>query len=141
MAVTVEEFAEFIRSGWYQNGSHWHVLAGPRPGADEVLARIGYRWATRNQRVVGVTWFEAHAYCNSRGGRLPSARQLRGRLPGWRDQAPLAEWARTFYYPGRIDDDVKPQSPLRMRVEAWKRGECLPPTASDSEIGFSLYHT
>jgi hypothetical protein len=138
MPVTVEEFAEFICRGQYHNEKNWDVLAGPRPGADEVLARIEYRLATSKRRVVAVTWFEADAYCFWLGGCLPSAHRLRDRQPGWREQAPPAEWASTYYYPGRIDDCVKPQPPLRMRVEAWKGGECLPPTAFHRDIGFTF---
>ena len=70
--VTYGEFALFVRRGDYCVRGHWFDPPDPAElRADRLLRRIGYCSSVRNDPVRGVSWFEAHAYCKSRGGRLP----------------------------------------------------------------------
>ena len=91
--ITVKEFARFVDSNGYQQEKHWGAGGfGAAKGPDD--------WADqqKNQQwpVVGVSWFEASAYCASVGLRLPTEaeweRVARGpssaRYP-WGDKPPL----------------------------------------------------
>lgn len=84
--VTVGEFARFVREEKYFDARYWeHGEGPPATGGDEVLRRIAYRLSWRNEPVQRITWYEAQAYCRSRGGRLPhveECRNVRERMTG-----------------------------------------------------------
>ncbi len=93
--VTVREFARFVDAGGYQAEKHWS--AGGFGVANEPD-----NWVDQQKNppwpVVGVSWFEASAYCAWAGLRLPTEVQWErvARGPGsarypWGDQPPLDE--------------------------------------------------
>jgi formylglycine-generating enzyme required for sulfatase activity len=90
--VTVQEFGEFVAAGGYSARAHW-AQDSPEFAEPEDWER---QKQFPNRPVVGVSWFEAAAYCSWKGGRLPSEaeweRAVRGpqgsRYP-WPDQSPL----------------------------------------------------
>ncbi len=79
--VTNAEYAEFITAGGYQNQSYWTAI-GWRWLEPRRIAEPGFwsdpQFNAARQPVVGVSWYEAIAYCNwlsekySRRFRLPS---------------------------------------------------------------------
>jgi len=92
--VTNESYARFIAGGGYRNPDYW--------------TEAGWNWVQSNQKTgpkdyenftvpqqprVGVTWYEAFAYCSWRGGRLPTeaewewaARGPENRVYPWKGQ-------------------------------------------------------
>ena len=93
--VTVKEFARFVDSGGYREEKNW--VAGGFGSASEPA-----NWAEQQKNpewpVVGVSWFEAAAYCVWAGLRLPTeaewervARGARSARYPWGDEPPLDE--------------------------------------------------
>jgi len=92
--VTNEKYLEFV------------LATGHRPALDDTCetdaCREGNLWkgasfpdAIRNQPVTQVSWYDANAYCQWRGKRLPTeaewekaARGTRGRMYPWGDDSP-----------------------------------------------------
>jgi formylglycine-generating enzyme required for sulfatase activity len=92
--VTNEGYARFVAGGGYRNPDYW--------------TEAGWNWVQSNQKTgpkdyenftapqqprVGVTWYEAFAYCSWRGGRLPTeaewewaARGPENRIYPWKGQ-------------------------------------------------------
>jgi len=136
--ITADDFAAFLRSGEYFNPAHWHIEAPDRPGGDEVLRRIKWRWALRRQPVLGVTWFEADAYAKWLGGRLPLLSEARIARDVLAPTGQLAEWCLDYYYPGVDGPHVRPEPPKRRRVEGWTVADCLQPAMSDDAISFRV---
>lgn len=66
--VTVQEFAVFIADGGYSKPEYWKA-GGPRDTTPEDWER---QTEYPNRPVVGVSWFEATAYCAWKGVRLPT---------------------------------------------------------------------
>ncbi|MEG4443143.1 ergothioneine biosynthesis protein EgtB [Microcoleus sp. AT9_B5] len=72
--VTCSQYRDFMESGGYQNPDWWSA-DGWKWLQDEAVSQPLY-WsenpAFNNHPVCGVSWYEAEAYCNFTGKRLPS---------------------------------------------------------------------
>ncbi|MGD2071002.1 MAG: SUMF1/EgtB/PvdO family nonheme iron enzyme [Gemmatimonadota bacterium] len=97
--VTVEEFRQFVDAGdggylkpdlWKPKGWEWRERT-------ERTEPKGWQAQLRhpNRPVIGISWFEANAYCRWAGGRLPTeaewelaARGEEGRRYPWGDEEP-----------------------------------------------------
>jgi formylglycine-generating enzyme required for sulfatase activity len=90
--VTVQEFGVFIAAGGYSARKYWVEGFGKFRAPEDWERQKQYP----SRPVVGVSWFEAAAYCSWAGGRLPTEaeweRAARGpkssRYP-WGDEPPL----------------------------------------------------
>lgn len=76
--VTVAQFRPFVERGGYGEDGCWSE-AGRRARGDRVQPYLwdDSVWALANHPVVGVTWYEAEAYCNWLNVRLPPERAVR----------------------------------------------------------------
>jgi formylglycine-generating enzyme required for sulfatase activity len=90
--VTVQEFGAFLADGGYSARKHWVDGYGQFTEPDDWEQQREYP----NRPVVGVSWFEAAAYCSWAGGRLPTeeeweraARGPEGSKHPWGDEPPL----------------------------------------------------
>jgi len=73
--VTNQQFAAFIAAGGYRDRQWWSHLGRAwleQKKASEPLYWHNRRWNAPNQPVVGVSFWEAEAFCAWAGGRLPS---------------------------------------------------------------------
>jgi len=73
--VTNADFQKFIDAHGYDNSSYW-TSEGWQWKTDEEITEPAYwddtRFNRAKQPVVGVSWYEAAAYANWKGGRLPT---------------------------------------------------------------------
>jgi formylglycine-generating enzyme required for sulfatase activity/tRNA A-37 threonylcarbamoyl transferase component Bud32/dienelactone hydrolase len=77
--VTNDQFAEFVRGGGYATARLWPRGATPAQYTDRTGLAGPRQWKNQeptagqgNHPVTGVSWYEASAFCASRGKRLPS---------------------------------------------------------------------
>ncbi len=90
--VTVLEFGEFVAAGGYSARAHWPQGFGKFAEPEDWERQKQFP----NRPVVGVSWFEAAAYCSWKGQRLPSEAEWEGAARGpqgsrypWGDQPKL----------------------------------------------------
>ncbi|MCH7725905.1 MAG: SUMF1/EgtB/PvdO family nonheme iron enzyme, partial [Planctomycetes bacterium] len=76
--VTNGQFGHFMEADGYGEPSLWHE-AGWRWREENNVGEPGYwrdtKWNSPTQPVVGVSWWEADAFCRWAGWRLPSERE------------------------------------------------------------------
>lgn len=94
--VTNAEYAEFIAAGGYDNPDYWTEEGWTErqsAGWTQPAYWTDSTWNGDDQPVVGVSWYEAMAYANWRGMRLPTeaeweyaARGVDGLLYPWGDE-------------------------------------------------------
>lgn len=148
MPVTFAEFAKFIKSGEYFNATkHWRTdhclqdggLGEPCKGGDEVLRCIGYGSHDKNAPVVNVTYYEAQAYCNFMGARLPWYDEaLRISIP---DDMDL--WCGEWFNPAAPYNFGRfvPQNSSQKRVRTNSNRDIgSPPWTRDGNLGFLVWH-
>jgi hypothetical protein len=95
------QFDRFIEDGGYQNQEHWSPQGWAWLQKEQVNEPVYFRdrrYHAPNQPVVGVSFWEAEAFCRWAGGRLPSERQ-------W-EAAARGREAREYPWDGPWEDGI-----------------------------------
>jgi formylglycine-generating enzyme required for sulfatase activity len=99
--VTNSQFARFIEEGGYRNREHWSAQGWKwlqKAQVNEPAYHNDRRYDAPNQPVVGVSWWEAEAFCRWAGGRLPSEQE-------W-EAAARGSKAREYPWEGPWEDGI-----------------------------------
>ncbi len=99
--VTNSQFEKFIEDGGYQTQVHWSDEGWKwlqKARVTEPRFYHDHRYYGLNQPVVGVSWYEAEAFCRWAGGRLPSERE-------W-EAAARGREARVYPWDGPWEDGI-----------------------------------
>lgn len=128
--VTRGEYRKFMDAGGYQNPSYWsqegwyykclYNLTQPA-WWDKTWLWDGFQFQTDNHPVVGISWYEAEAYCNWAGVRLPTEAEWE-KAAHWNPDLGVA----TIYPWGNNWDP--------MRVQIYSNG--ILPTFYTAPVGF-----
>ena len=76
--VTNEQFGKFMASDGYQRETLWDPVGWEWRVKHEILEPALWRngkWNGATQPIVGISWWEADAFCKWAGGRLPTERE------------------------------------------------------------------
>ena len=149
--VTNAQFRQFIAANGYGSESQWSE-AGWQWVQDRKRAEPSY-WADEavnqpNQPVVGVTWYEAEAYCRWAGKALPTDEQWDASCRGadnrsypWGDQPLESNGGQMAFNPGEIQTAAVGSAPQAQSPEGIHdlAGSVLEWTATEKEEqGFVL---
>jgi formylglycine-generating enzyme required for sulfatase activity len=102
--VTNEAYARFVAAGGYQNRAYWTEAGWGWIQKDKITGPVDYENFTSPQQPrVGVTWVEAWAYAQWRGGRLPTEAEWEWAARGPENR--IYPWGNTFDASGLIYRD------------------------------------
>jgi formylglycine-generating enzyme required for sulfatase activity len=108
--VTNAAYAEFIEAEGYETREYWTEAGWARKERDGWTEPRYWYAENRNQSrqpVVGVSWYEAAAYCTWRGGRLPTEAEWE-KAASW---DPQAQQKRTYPWGNEWDENKRVYNP------------------------------
>jgi formylglycine-generating enzyme required for sulfatase activity len=122
--VTNAAYAEFAEKG-YQTEKYWTPAGWEWVQTNKKRGPVDYpdRSSAPNQPRVGVTWFEAYAYCQWRGGRLPTEAEWEWAARGPKNR--IYPWGDTFiadhviYYKNSGSKTAPVGDGIRMAGASW----------------------
>lgn len=134
--ITNQQYKEFIEAGGYQTRDWWSTEGWNWRGLKNVSEPRFWNdsnWNESSKPVIGISWYEAEAYCNWAQQRLPqevewekAARGQDGRLYPWGDsadieQANVAELdLETSSYVGLFPNGASPYGLLDVAGNVWE---------------------
>lgn len=109
--VTNAMYAEFIKDKGYRTERYWTPAGWAFAQAQKQPKDYGAKFNNRRQPRVGVSWYEACAYCQWRGGRLPTEAEWEWAARG--PQSLVYPWGNKFngenaVYEGNSNGETAP---------------------------------